>query len=139
MTTCTQCDKPIWHRNGHTEYGEMSGYEYRVSTLMPASGTCDSSPTGYHYPEVGTTWLSRPFDRWPSLMAWAAEVFTNETPDFLAPAPVRRALTRLYSSYGSVGLMPGGICDPMYIANVIAHECGWGDGESHFSLASVAP
>lgn len=133
MSTCTDCGAPIHHRQGHAEYGERPDFQYRLSTLRPDSDTCPQSPTGYHYPEPpALTWQAHPFDRWPTLRAWAAEVFQAETPGtFLAPPPIRRALTRIYSAYPT-GYMPAGICDPMWIANVIASEVGFGDGCSNF-------
>ena len=43
------------------------------------------------------------------------------------PANLRRLAERLCRSYGIRGL-----CDPAYIANVIAVELGLGDGLGHF-------
>jgi hypothetical protein len=43
------------------------------------------------------------------------------------PADLRVAATRICRAYAIRG-----ICDPMYIANVIAVETGRGDGEHHF-------
>jgi hypothetical protein len=116
MSSCTECGAVIWHRQGWLEHGEIGGYEYRVSTCKPDSGVCESSPSGFHYPDNAPTWLARPFDRWASLQAWAREVFEEGTN---VPTGMRRALTRLWSCYPS---MPGGICDPAYMANVVAAE-----------------
>lgn len=44
------------------------------------------------------------------------------------PLAIRRLSTRICRSYGI-----NGICDPMYIANVIALELGLGDGQSNFN------
>ncbi len=49
------------------------------------------------------------------------------------PAAVRRAITRIYNAYPE-NCMPQGICDPMYIMNVIAFEWGVGDGQGNFFL-----
>jgi hypothetical protein len=54
---------------------------------------------------------------------WFNEAFAN----IEIPADIRSAAERLVRSYGI-----GGICDPLYIANVIAKEIGRGDGLSHF-------
>lgn len=45
----------------------------------------------------------------------------------IVPADLRRVSERLCMSYGIFG-----ICDPMYIVNVIAMETGRGDGQGHF-------
>lgn len=44
------------------------------------------------------------------------------------PADIRRLSERICRSYGIRG-----ICDPAYIANIIAVELGRGDGLSHFN------
>lgn len=43
------------------------------------------------------------------------------------PENLKKAVIRICQSYGLTGL-----CDPMYIANVIAVELGIGDGQSNF-------
>jgi hypothetical protein len=43
------------------------------------------------------------------------------------PENIRRLSERLCRSYGIRG-----ICDPMYIANIIALELGLGDGQNNF-------
>ena len=43
------------------------------------------------------------------------------------PPDLRRASERVCNAYNI-----NGICDPMYIANVIAMEIGRGDGQSNF-------
>lgn len=56
--------------------------------------------------------------------------FTNPTTKqpYNVPEGIRTAAEHICGSYGIRG-----ICDPMYIANVIAHYTGMGDGKSHFS------
>jgi hypothetical protein len=49
------------------------------------------------------------------------------------PECVKRAIKRVYSSYPAE-CMPQGLCDPMYIMNVIALELGIGDGQGNFYL-----
>lgn len=43
------------------------------------------------------------------------------------PFAVQRAALRIAQAYGTRGL-----CDPQYIANVVAHELGLGDGMNNF-------
>ena len=59
-----------------------------------------------------------------------AEAFTNPVTrkPYDVPADIRKAAERIVGSYGIRG-----ICDPMYIANVIALELGRGDGHSNFT------
>lgn len=45
-----------------------------------------------------------------------------------APIKIKRAAIRICESYGIRGL-----CDPAYIANIIALELGLGDGLSNFN------
>ena len=49
------------------------------------------------------------------------------------PEKVQRAIKRVYSAYPAY-CMPQGVCDPMYIMNVICHELGVGDGQGNFNL-----
>jgi hypothetical protein len=49
------------------------------------------------------------------------------------PEKVKNAIKRIYSAYPA-DCMPQGICDPMYIMNVICHELGVGDGRGNFNL-----
>jgi hypothetical protein len=44
-----------------------------------------------------------------------------------------KAIKRVYNSFPRE-CMPKGICDPMYIMNVIAFELGIGDGRGNFNL-----
>jgi hypothetical protein len=62
--------------------------------------------------------------------AFFSEAFTNPVTKepYNVPADIKRLASRLCRSYGI-----NGICDPMYIANVIALELGMGDGQSHFN------
>jgi hypothetical protein len=46
---------------------------------------------------------------------------------------VKNAIKRVYESYPE-NCMPQGICDPMYIMNVIALELGIGDGNGNFNI-----
>jgi hypothetical protein len=64
---------------------------------------------------------------------WFDECFTQPTTGrpYQVPADIRRLSERLVRSYGIRG-----ICDPMYIANIIALETGRGDGVSNFTVQS---
>lgn len=59
------------------------------------------------------------------------EAFTNPVTrePYNVPADIRAAAEHIVGSYGIRG-----ICDPMYIANVIAMHIGRGDGKSNFTL-----
>lgn len=61
---------------------------------------------------------------------WLEEAFTNPVTrePYAIPANLREAATRIVQAYGI-----NGVCDPMYIANVIAKELGLGDGLSNFA------
>lgn len=67
--------------------------------------------------------------------AWLTEAFTNPVTrePYTVPDDIRRAATRIVMAYGIRG-----ICDPMYIANVIANETGRGDGQSNFWPTPIA-
>lgn len=58
-----------------------------------------------------------------------AEAFTNPVTrqPYQVPEDIKKLSIRICQSYGI-----NGICDPMYIANVIAFEMGRGDGQSNF-------
>ena len=49
------------------------------------------------------------------------------------PERVKNAIKRVYWAYPPECL-PKGLCDPMYIMNVICHELGIGDGQGNFNL-----
>ena len=49
------------------------------------------------------------------------------------PEKVKKAIRRVYEAYPRE-CMPQGICDPMYIMNVICLELGVGDGQGNFNL-----
>jgi len=49
------------------------------------------------------------------------------------PEKVKNALKAVYSAYPPE-CMPQGLCDPMYMINVIAYELGIGDGQSNFNI-----
>jgi hypothetical protein len=106
VNTCTECLQPLWHRSGFPDHGETSDYQYRVTTCKPDSDVCEQSATGYHNPDHGPTWTD---------LAWAREHLDMDT-----PVGIRRAVCRIFSSYRTT--MPRGLCDPQYIANVIAAE-----------------
>jgi hypothetical protein len=61
--------------------------------------------------------------------AFFDNAFTNPVTKepYKIPPELRKASERICCSYGIRG-----ICDPMYIANVIAKELGLGDGGSNF-------
>ena len=97
---------------------------------------CDESPSGYHRTERVQTWRDRQIrfgHNVVTLDEWAALVFVREGEGVASfksvPIGMRRALVRLWSCYPS---MPGGLADPMYVANVIASEMGFGDGHGNF-------
>ena len=46
---------------------------------------------------------------------------------------VKKAIMRVYEAYPA-DCTPNGVCDPMYIMNVIAMELGIGDGCGTFNL-----
>ena len=52
------------------------------------------------------------------------------------PERVKRAIKRVYGAYPKECL-PQGVCDPMYIMNVICLELGVGDGQGNFNLKEV--
>ncbi len=62
--------------------------------------------------------------------AFFTEAFTNPVTrkPYDVPTDIRKAAERIVGSYGIRG-----ICDPMYIANLIALETGRGDGLSNFN------
>jgi len=49
------------------------------------------------------------------------------------PEKVKNAIKRIYSAYPD-DCMPQGICDPMYIMNIICLELGIGDGQGNFNV-----
>ena len=49
------------------------------------------------------------------------------------PERVKRAIKRIYNAYPE-DCTPNGICDPLYIMNVICFELGIGDGKGNFNL-----
>lgn len=78
----------------------------------------------------------------PTLNETLADVRTNDEAFFkeaftdpitrqtcALPPTIKQAATRICRAYGIRG-----ICDPMYIANVIAFELGMGDGRSNFKM-----
>jgi hypothetical protein len=63
------------------------------------------------------------------------EAFTDPTTGkpYQVPVAIQRASVRLCRSYGIRG-----ICDPMYVANIIALELGLGDGQSNFNQEAAS-
>ena len=68
-------------------------------------------------------------------------LFTSQSPEFWEkrltgnePQRVQNAIKRIYAAYPPECL-PMGICDPMYIMNVICKELGVGDGCGNFTLS----
>ncbi len=53
--------------------------------------------------------------------------------NYNVPEKVKDAIKAVYQSYPRE-CMPQGVCDPMYIMNVIAMNLGIGDGKGHFDL-----
>jgi len=49
------------------------------------------------------------------------------------PEKVKNAIRRVYNAYPKE-CMPQGLCDPMYIMNIIALEIGFGDGMGNFTV-----
>jgi hypothetical protein len=52
------------------------------------------------------------------------------------PDTHKNAIKRIYNVYPAE-CMPQGICDPVYILNVLCKELGIGDGQSHFYKYTV--
>ena len=61
------------------------------------------------------------------------EGFLKERLPVDLPIQARKAITRIYQSYPAECL-PSGLCDPMYILNIMAYELGVGDGHGNFNL-----
>lgn len=62
---------------------------------------------------------------------WDKRFETYKAPE--PPEQVKKAIMRVYDSFPE-DRMPRGLCDPMYIMNVIAYELGVGDGQGNFNL-----
>lgn len=58
---------------------------------------------------------------------WAKRLGNN------VPEKIQSAIKRIYGAYPPE-CMPQGICDPMYIMNVLCLEMGIGDGKGNFTL-----
>ncbi len=58
---------------------------------------------------------------------WQKRLSGNE------PQRVQNAIKRIYAAYPE-NCLPDGLCDPMYIMNVICKELGVGDGKGKFTL-----
>jgi len=59
------------------------------------------------------------------------EKYWDKRLDDTVPDKVKSAIKRIYGAYPHE-CMPQGICDPMYIMNVICFELGIGDGKGGF-------
>lgn len=57
--------------------------------------------------------------------------FNQETPE-----KVKKAIKRIYNSYPKE-CMPQGLCDPLYIMNIICFELGIGDGQNGFNFITL--
>ena len=66
-------------------------------------------------------------------MAAYSEEYWSKRLDPSTPEKVKRAIKRIYNSYPADKL-PQGLCDPMYIMNILAFELGIGDGQGNFNL-----
>lgn len=66
---------------------------------------------------------------------WFEDCFTNPVSGerYHLPPGLEKASRRIVRAYGIRG-----VCDPMYIANVIAVELGLGDGLSNFTTPAEA-
>jgi len=67
----------------------------------------------------------------------------NELNEFMKKSGVdklpevwQNVIKRIYSSY-PLKCLPNGICDSVYICNIIAHELKLGDGRTNFYKYSV--
>jgi len=58
---------------------------------------------------------------------WEKRLENNE------PEKVKSAIKRIYEAYPKE-CMPQGLCDPMYIMNIICLELGVGDGKGNFKV-----
>jgi hypothetical protein len=52
------------------------------------------------------------------------------------PESHKKAIQRVYDAY-SADCLPKGVCDPVYMLNVICKELGIGDGQSNFYSFTV--
>ena len=60
------------------------------------------------------------------------EKYWEKRIDPSVPERVKNAIKRVYESYPK-DCLPQGVCDPMYIMNVIAKELGIGNGQGEFN------
>lgn len=58
---------------------------------------------------------------------WEKRLENNE------PEKVKNAIKRIYEAYPKE-CMPQGLCDPVYIMNIICLELGVGDGKGNFKV-----
>jgi len=57
--------------------------------------------------------------------------YWKERLDDDVPEKVQKAIKRIYNSFPA-DCLPQGVCDPMWIMNIIAFELGVGDGQGNF-------
>jgi|WetSurMetagenome_2_1015567.scaffolds.fasta_scaffold1388936_1 hypothetical protein len=60
-----------------------------------------------------------------------SEEFWKERLDKDVPEKWVKAIKRVYEAYPET-FFPDGLCDVMYILNILAHELELGDGRGHF-------
>jgi hypothetical protein len=65
-------------------------------------------------------------------MNYSEEYWSDRLGDDV-PEKVKNAIKRIYSAYPPECL-PQGLCDPLYIMNVICFELGVGDGRGNFTV-----
>ena len=61
------------------------------------------------------------------------DVYWERRLDENTPERVREAIMHVYNSYPMESL-PQGVCDPLYIMNVICMHLGVGDGKGNFNI-----
>ncbi|TXH41080.1 MAG: hypothetical protein E6Q97_38265 [Desulfurellales bacterium] len=66
-------------------------------------------------------------------MKFGDEEFWEQRIPAGTPEKVQNAIRRIYSSYPK-DCLPQGVCDPMWIMNIICLELGIGDGQGNFHL-----
>ena len=84
-----------------------------------------------------TTQIFEQYDALRSKKQFEYERYWSERIDEDVPENVASAIKRVYASYPKECL-PQGVCDPMYIMNVICKELGIGDGQGNFYLPEKA-
>jgi hypothetical protein len=132
-TVYDRTDGVIAHSVTRTEAEELLPCTDPVTPVVKAGDLVallskDGKRVGEITPPTGQNWvLEIPKDVHSD--EWFAYCFENRGRP--VPQDIRTAATRLVRAYGIRG-----ICDPLYIANVIARETGRGDGEGNFVEAA---